>query len=67
MLNKEGMERVTAPLAPPSVTVIWLEVPVKALSKEREAVLPIVTKGILELVLLALPVMLPQENWPAEY
>lgn len=46
MDNRDGIDRVTLPLAPPSVTVIWLEVPVSDLSNAEEAVLPMVTMGI---------------------
>ena len=46
MESRAGIDRVTLPLAPPSVTVIWLEVPVRDLSKDEEVVLPMVTMGI---------------------
>ena len=63
ILNREGMLRVAEELAPPSVRVIWLVVPARALSKARDAVLPIVMKGMsVSAPDEAVPVMLPQEN-----
>jgi len=41
-----GMERVKLLLAPPSVAMIWLVVPTRALSKADEAVLPNDINGI---------------------